>query len=174
MRNSPSPWLPLLTLALLGACTDLSTDSTYKNKEREEIYKHGSLASDEGGIALFGDNKDTKRSDSGGFGVNAFLWRATLDTIAFMPIQSADPFGGLIVTDWYSSPDTPDERTKLNIIIRDRDLRADGLKVTIFRQTRTHGKEWVNADSPKEAATSVENAILTKARQIRMAQKQIQ
>ncbi len=107
-------------------------------------------------------------------GVNGFLWRAALDTISFMPIVSADPFGGVIITDWYSKPENPMERTKLNVYIRDRDLRADGVKVSVFRQTRGVKGEW--ADAPVAAATSgaLENAILTRARQIRLAQKQFQ
>ena len=105
----------------------------------------------------------------------AFLWRAALDTISFMPIASADPFGGVIITDWYSPPDTPNERTRLNIFIRDRDLRADGIKVSVFRQNKGSGRQLDGyAMVTPATAGSLENAILTRARQIRMAQKQFQ
>ncbi len=107
-------------------------------------------------------------------GVNGFLWRASLDTISFMPIASADPFGGVIITDWYSAPDASDERTKLNVFIRDRDLRADGIKVSVFRQVKDAGGEWKDATVAAATAGSLENAILTRARQIRLAQKQAQ
>src|SRR6202042_623840 len=96
-----------------------------------------------------------------GIGVNGFLWRATLDTVSFMPISSADPFGGVIITDWYSSPDTPNERTRLNIYIRDRDLRADGVRVSVFRQVKS-GSGWADAQVSPATASSLENAILTK------------
>ena len=70
-------------------------------------------------------------------GVNSYLWHASLDTLAFMPLQSADPFGGVIITDWYSAPENPNERMKVTIYILDRRLRADGLKIAVFRQTRS-------------------------------------
>ncbi len=159
---------------VLAACSDLGLDSdaTYKDKNKDELYKYGSLASDEGGINIFGGD-EKKAKENGGIGVNGYLWRATLDTISFMPIASADPFGGVILTDWYTPPETPEERTKLNIFIRGRDLRADGVKVSVFRQVKD-GKNWVDATVAATTPASLENAILTKARQIRMAQKQAQ
>lgn len=158
----------------LAACSDngIETDPTYKDKTKEQMYKYGSLASDNGGINIFGGD-DKKTHENGGIGVNGYLWRASLDTVSFMPIASADPFGGVILTEWYSPPETPDERTKLNIFIRGRDLRADGVKVSVFRQQKD-GKNWVDAPVAATTAGSLENAILTKARQIRMAQKQQQ
>lgn len=159
---------------LFVACSDagIDTDPTYSDKQKQEMYKYGSVASEEGGINLFGgDSKKT--TENTGIGVNGYLWRASLDTISFMPIASADPFGGVIITDWYSPADAPDERTKLNVFIRGRDLRADGVKVSVFRQVR-NGKEWADAPVAASTAGSLENAILTKARQIRMAQKQAQ
>ncbi|HEU0117807.1 MAG TPA: DUF3576 domain-containing protein [Alphaproteobacteria bacterium] len=168
-------FLPFLAILALAACSSegIETDPSYGDKSHDDLYKYGSLMSDEGGINLFGGDKK-KAGDNTGIGVNGFLWRAALDTISFMPIVSADPFGGVIITDWYSPPTTPDERTKLNVFIRDRDLRADGVKVSIFRQTKASDGSW--KDAPVAAATSgsLENAILTRARQIRLAQKQIQ
>lgn len=70
----------------------------------------------------------------GSIGVNGFLWRASLDTLAFMPLASADPYGGVIVTDWYVNPEKSDERFKATVYILDTRLRADGLNVTIFKQ----------------------------------------
>jgi hypothetical protein len=168
----------LLTVFLplfLSACSSLGLDSdpNYSDPEHDKIYKNGSLVSDNGGIDLFGGDKK-KNADGTGLGVNGFLWRASLDTISFMPITSADPFGGVIITDWYSAPDAPDERTKLNVFIRDRDLRADGIKVSVFRQVKSESGEWKEATVAPATAGSLENAILTRARQIRMAQKQAQ
>jgi len=160
----------------LAACSSLGLDSdpTYSDKQKQEMYKYGSVASEEGGVNIFGGD-DKKGAETGGIGVNGYLWRATLDTISFMPIASADPFGGVVITDWYSPPDTPNERTKLNVFIRGRDLRADGVKVSVFRQTRSGSSAaWVDATVAPATAGSLENAILTKARQIRMAQKQAQ
>lgn len=155
----------------LAACGGIKTDPTYSDKVHDEMYKNGSLVSDKGGFTLFGGD-EKKKSENTGIGVNGFLWRASLDTISFMPITSADPFGGTILTDWYSAPGAPDERTKVNVLIRDRELTADGVKVSVFRQTRS-GKTgaWVDAAVAPGTATALENAILNRARQIRMAQK---
>ena len=67
--------------------------------------------------------------------MNAYLWRASLDTINFIPLVSADPFGGVIITDWYTPAETPNERMKVQITILDRELRADGVRVSVFKQT---------------------------------------
>ncbi|MBE7217669.1 MAG: DUF3576 domain-containing protein [Caulobacteraceae bacterium] len=104
-----------------------------------------------------------------GIGVNAFLWRATLDTLAFMPLASADPFGGVIITDWYVNPEKPDERFKATVYILDTRLRADGLNVNVFHQTKDGAGQWVDAPTSGQTDTDIENAILTRARQIRLS-----
>jgi len=159
----------------LTGCSNLGleTDPTYGDKDHDQLYKNGSLTSDKGGFDIFGDDTATKKSTaSNGLGVNGFLWRASLDVIAFMPLVSADPFGGVIITDWYSPPSNPNERTKLNIYIRDRDLRADGIKVSIFRQVKGADGTWTDAAIAPSTAGALENTILTRARQVRIAQKQ--
>ncbi|HEX3945734.1 MAG TPA: DUF3576 domain-containing protein [Rhizomicrobium sp.] len=110
-------------------------------------------------------------SSSGGhiaLGVNSYLWHASLDTLSFMPLHSADPFGGTIITDWYSAPSAPNERMRVTVYILDRRLRADGLKVTIFRQSQTP-QGWVDAAVNPETAVKLEDAILTRARELRLA-----
>ncbi len=101
-------------------------------------------------------------------GVNSFLWHAALDTMAFMPLASADPFGGVVITDWYVAPTAPDERLKVTIYIMDRTLRADGLKVVVFRQTR-NGGVWSDAQPSPDTAHRLEDSILTRARELRLA-----
>jgi len=109
-------------------------------------------------------------SDSGQrtLGVNSYLWHATLDTLSFMPLASADPFGGVIITDWYTSPQAQDERLKVTVYILDRHLRADGLKVAVFRQTKS-AQGWADAQVNPETATKLTDAILTRARELRLA-----
>jgi hypothetical protein len=99
-------------------------------------------------------------------GVNAYLWRAALDTVSFMPLVQTDSAGGVIVTDWYVNPNTPSERMKLTVSILDQDLRADALRVAASRQMLTAG-QWV--DAPVQAATvqKLEGIILTRARDLR-------
>ncbi len=99
-------------------------------------------------------------------GVNSYLWRASLDTLSFMPLVQADSAGGVIVTDWYSNPENPAERMKMTVSILDTDLRADALRVAASRQV-AHGGGWV--DAPVQAATvqKLEDIILTRARELR-------
>lgn len=131
-------------------------------------------------VALAGCSSDNTMSDSGGstaiaagggrtLGVNSYLWRATLDTLSFVPLASADPFGGVVITDWYSPPQTPNERMKVTIYILDRTLRADGLKVAVFRQMKDAAGGWADAQVSGETATKLEDAILTRARELRLA-----
>jgi hypothetical protein len=105
-----------------------------------------------------------------GIGVNGFLWRASLDTINFMPLSEVDPFGGVIITDWYANPQMPTERFKLTVYILDTRLRADALAVNVFRQVRNEAGEWMDGETGAQTALEIENAILTRARQLRIAQ----
>jgi hypothetical protein len=99
-------------------------------------------------------------------GVNSYLWRASLETLSFMPLTQADSAGGVIVTDWYSNPSNPNERVKVTVSILDQDLRADALRVAASREVQ-QGGSWVAA--PVQAATvqKLEDIILTKARDLR-------
>ncbi len=101
-------------------------------------------------------------------GVNSYLWRASLDTLSFMPLLQTDSNGGVIVTDWYVNPQTPTERMKVTVSILDQDLRADALRVAALREVNQRG-QWVSA--PVQAATTqkLEDIILTKARDLRRA-----
>jgi hypothetical protein len=116
-----------------------------------------------------GANKDQANGGGGGgsgIGVNAFLWRGALDTIAFMPLSSADPFGGVIITDWYTPPSTSGERFKATIYILSRDLRSDGVRVNIYRQVLQNG-QWVDATVAESTVADIENKVLARARHMR-------
>jgi hypothetical protein len=102
-------------------------------------------------------------------GVNGYLWRASLDTLAFMPLASADPYGGVIITDWYVNPEKQDERLKCTVYILDTRLRADGLNVTVFRQVKDPSGAWVDASVSDQTPIDIENSILTRARQLRLS-----
>ena len=119
-----------------------------------------------------------------GIGVNAYLWRATLDTLSFMPLANADPWGGVINYGWYIDPQTPNERFKATVFILDRRLRADALNVSITKQVLRPGCTpnpadadaevdtagcWTGARVAAQTETDLENAILTKARQLNLS-----
>jgi hypothetical protein len=121
-----------------------------------------------GGVGIFGGGGGGGGNREDGIGVNSYLWRASLDTLNFMPLQSADPFGGVIITDWYSAPTTPNERFKATVYILDTRLRADALNVSIFRQTNTGGS-WSDASVDPDTEIQIENAILQRARELRLS-----
>ena len=118
--------------------------------------------SDTGSTAISSDSSQRT------IGVNSYLWHATLDTLSFMPLASADPFGGVIITEWYSSPQALDERLKVTVYILDRHLRADGIKVAVFRQTKS-ADGWVDAQVAPDTVTKLTDAILTRARELKLA-----
>jgi hypothetical protein len=147
--------------------------TVFDPKDQRIRDRYGTIQGTEG-VTLFSTEKprpagaDDGGGGGGGIGVNAYLWRGTLETLDFMPIASADPFGGLIITDWYQPPESPSERLKLQVLIRDRALRADGLKVAVFRQVRA-GDGWSDAPVDPETAVRLEDKILTRARELRIA-----
>ena len=130
-------------------------------RQRESIFG-------EEGLRLFGGGGSSDEAAGSGIGVNSFLWRASLDTVSFMPLASADPFGGVIITDWYRDPNAEGERFKITVYILDRRLRADGVKVAVFRQARDERGDWVDARVAPSTALQIENAILVRARQLRI------
>ena len=165
--------LPLLCGMLLTGCASNSvkTEAKYPTGDRpvnneNNIYAERESVFGPKGLKILG-GADEETEDNG-IGVNGFLWRASLDTVSFMPLASADPFGGVIITDWYSPDENKFERFKLNIFITDRQLKADGIKVSVFKQSRKRG-QWVDEATPEDMARELEDTILTRARQLRIA-----
>ena len=145
-----------VSLMALAACSG-SGPKTFQTQES-------------GGFNPFKGRKSASANpDAPSIGVNGYLWRATLDTLSFMPLASADPYGGVIVTDWYVNPEKPDERFKCTVYILDSRLRADGLNVAVFKQNRDATGNWIDAPSAGQTETDIENAILTRARQLRLS-----
>jgi hypothetical protein len=158
-----------LLLGVAGCGADV--EHQYPEKIGDSQYKQSGTARDTvfgaDGLNLFGKGKQNDPGSTG-IGVNSYLWRASLDAISFMPLASADPFGGVIITDWYAPPETPNERFKLNIYILGRQLRADGVKAAVFRQRRDAGGTWTDAAVEARTPLDLENVILTRARQLRI------
>jgi hypothetical protein len=98
--------------------------------------------------------------------VNAYLWRGTLETLKFMPLASADPFGGVIITDWWTPPTSPSERFKATAYVLGRQLRADAIRVSLFRQVQ-QGGQWIDAPVDPAKPSELENMVLAKARELR-------
>jgi predicted small secreted protein len=158
------------TLAV-GACSktrgvgeDEYQDYRTKGPERGRMFGDSSIT--------LGANKSGGSGGSGGseegaaLGVNAYLWRGALDTLGFMPLASADPFGGVIITDWYSPPAAQGERFKATAYILGRQLRTDGIKINVFRQVLQNG-QWMDASVSAATTGEIEDKVLARARELR-------
>jgi hypothetical protein len=173
MRKSSATILALAVAGLAACSSDVPIEvpGEMSNENTDRIRaQHGTIHGNEGILAFgTGTDDETNGAAYGGIGVNAYLWRASLETIDFMPLAQADPFGGVIITDWYSPPETPGERFKINVYILDTVLRADGVKVAIFRQTDGTDAGWIDAAVDTSTSTAIEDNILTRARELRIA-----
>jgi predicted small lipoprotein YifL len=165
---------PLAALLMLTACGSAGglrtpTDEEYNpSSRREEALRRSGSGSE--GILIFGTDR-SRRDDAGsgapGLGVNAFLWRATLDTLSFMPLVSADPFGGVIITDWYAPPQAGGERFKATAYVLGRQLRSDGVRVQVFRQVQQNG-QWLDVPTAGSTNSEMEDRVLARARELRV------
>ncbi|MCT4575115.1 MAG: DUF3576 domain-containing protein [Alphaproteobacteria bacterium] len=158
-------YLSVLMLSILSACGGEAVYPTRVRGEAQAVYGKHDKAFGEDGLDIFSDEEEKQNI---GIGVNAFLWRATLDVVSFMPVASADPFGGVILTDWKTSLKDEGYRYKLNIYILDKQLRADGVKVSVFKQKRDENGQWQDVDIDDAMATQIEDSILTKARELKI------
>ena len=147
---------------------DLITQRERERRERlgnpEDESFVGNIFKD---ITGLGDNKDSN-TGGGGIGVNSLLWRATLDTLSFMPLVSADPFGGVIITDWYADSEIAKEKFKVVAYIIGTELRVDGIKVSVFKKTKDKNGDWVDKKSSAILQNKIEDVILTKARKYKI------
>lgn len=157
MKFSRSLSLPILALSVLALAACSSSRGSQSDTEGRS------------GLRLPGMSGNSSVQRPAGIGVNSFLWRASLDTISFMPLREVDPFGGVIVTDWYANPELPSERFQVTVYILDTRLRGDALSVRVFRQERNEAGEWIDASVTPATAVDIENAILTRARQLRIS-----
>ncbi|MBR0652425.1 DUF3576 domain-containing protein [Roseomonas terrae] len=173
-RRSAPLFSALAVVVLVGACGDdevrnVGRDEYTSQSGRDRV--RGRITGQDDGLVLFGTSR-SRPEDSGaggggaGLGVNAYLWRATLDTLSFMPLASADPFGGVIITDWYSPPGTTSERFKATAYVMGRTLRSDGVRVSMFRQVR-QGSTWIDAPVTPATAAELEDRVLARARELR-------
>ena len=160
-----------ILLLVACACVLAACGSTSKMESVSTSTSRG------GGIGSYiwpfggGSDESAMAASQPQLGVNGFIWRAALDTLNFMPLSSADPVGGVVISDWYAAPDKPDEHMKVTVYILDRRLRADAVKVSVFRQVRT-ATGWADAQINPDTGVKLENAILARARELRLASMQ--
>lgn len=170
-KHMPYFSLFILSLILVGCVSDdePAPGNSLAGKtdtERDTVKHPGKVF----GEPIFKMNKKNAEAEMG-IGVNSYLWRASLDTFSFMPFQNVEPFSGVITTDWYSPPETPNERLKANIVVLDRQLRADGIKIAMFHQVYDDKKGWVDTHVAPETIEELEQTVLTRARQLKIQSK---
>jgi hypothetical protein len=167
--------LPAMAFLIATACGGVK-DGDYYPEDRmgdndSTMQTAGAAPDDDrlfSNMGIFGGG-GSKKSASSGLGINSYLWRASLDTLAFMPLTTVDSTGGVIITDWYANPQVPTERFKLTVYILDTRLRADGVKVSVFRQEKAEGTEtWQDAIVATRTAIQLENQILRRARELKV------
>ena len=171
---TPKPTIVPLLLVLAVTVAGCDTTPVGENEYMDPRYNGpgtaGINASQRQGLVVLGNGAKTGQEESGGagpgLGVNAYLWRAALDTLSFMPLASADPFGGVIITDWYQPQAATGERFKVTAYVLGRQLRSDAVKVSVFRQVQ-QGGQWVDAAVPTATTTEMENKVLARARELR-------
>ena len=127
----------------------------------------GGLFGKKGGISL-GTKEGNNAVSSIGMPINPYLWKGSLETISFMPLSSADPFGGTIITDWYSDGQNTNERCKINIFIKGLELKTSNLRVNTFCQSFKNNR-WIDLPTSASQSAQLENAILNKAKRIKLA-----
>ncbi len=161
----------LPVLLALSACGSLQGEAKYPTGADRSATGDSNIYSEAPSIFGKGGMMGPKDDGAGsGVAVNSYLWRAAIDTVSFMPLASADPFGGTIITEWYAAPETPNERTKLNVFILDKELKASSISVKVFRQVKSGGG-WKDAKVAKDTATKLEDAILARAREMKIAKE---
>lgn len=182
--NSHSVFARVLALAVLSgsaafglaACSSSSSDAEQAPAPRVDAplprpepagagnEVKGNNSGGGGMFGLFGGGGDQQ-----GVGVNEFLWRASLDTLHFMPMESADPYAGVIKTNWYTAAQSPNQRLKVTVFILDTRLRTDALRVSVFQQTKDAAGNWADSTVDPDTTTKIENLILTRARELKLA-----
>jgi hypothetical protein len=167
--NKILAFLSLCLLSGIMGCTSSNlsddTDNDTLDKQHRRDARMGTLFGD---TALVWGGEQSNKESSGAIGVNHYLWRASLDTLSFMPLRSADPFGGVIISEWYTTPESSNERFKVDIMILERQLRANGVKVSVHKQIRDQKGEWKDKPIDRETNKRFEEAILTRARQLKI------
>jgi hypothetical protein len=170
------PLFPLIFLAGVMVLAGCSSSAVTPNQVPDNYSGEGGPNSESsrligsaiGGSDIVLGNSKSKAPETGGagLGVNAYLWRGALDTLSFMPLASADPFGGVIITDWWQPQSSDGERFKATAYIMGRELRPDAFRLAMYRQVQQKG-QWVDATMPQATVSEIENRVLSRARSLR-------
>ena len=122
----------VLGIALLNSCAGLKPAPSDARKVSPNVEERVRKNIEEGrGFRLLGGNKKGGTFD---FASANELWRASLDTIDFMPLASVNYSGGIIITDWYSTNENSDDSIKITIRFLTNEIRSDSLDIKVFNK----------------------------------------
>ena len=113
------------------------------------------------GIRIFKNIK--KGGGTFDFASSNALWRASLDTISFMPLLTADYGGGIIITDWFNSTSNENQSIKISIQFLSNEIRADALDIKVFKKNCVIEKNCKIVSSEGKLNNELKLAILKKA-----------
>ncbi len=105
----------------------------------------------------------TKKGGVFDFASSNELWRASLDTIDFMPLINANYSGGIIITDWYSEQNSNNESVKISIRFLSNEIRADALDIKVFKKICPKLNQCVITETGDELIKELTKNILRKA-----------
>ena len=170
IRNPVRPWAaPLLGAVALVACSYARPNPTPPNfaglGSGGDVTANRAGGADSGILFIFPRHRAGHVGAGVEIGVNPFLWRGALLTLSALPLASADPFGGVIITDWFSPADSPGERFKESVFIFSRDLRSDAVRVNVFRQVARDGR-WIDAPANPAIAIEMQGRVVQEARRL--------
>lgn len=180
MKNMRFSWAAIAVALLAAGCgygrgelASQEPDANAPPPLRDRAYQDnqaGRLFGPDGFFLVGGNNRPSSATAGAApeLGVNAYLWRASLDTLSFLPLASTDPFGGVITTDWGSAANAPNERFKVTAYVKGPELIAESLSVTVNKQVRGPGGVWTAAPVAPAVVSQLEDAVLTRARQLRV------
>ncbi len=171
--NIAAPVALVTALLALSGCGGVKTSNADINQPQNQGLPTGQQGPDDGLSFAFGKGTSAGGGQATQIQVNAYLWRATLDTLSFMPMVSADPFGGVIITDWYTPPSTPGERFKVNAYILSKQLTANAIQLSVFHQVQT-GTGWSDTPADPSLASGLEDRILARAADLQAATQNAQ
>ncbi|WP_118133246.1 DUF3576 domain-containing protein [Oceanicella sp. SM1341] len=162
-------------MSLLAACGDSGSSGSNSRiltrSEAQALGDDSAVGTDGSTVGDIFGGGSVQQNTGQSLQVNKYIWKGALETLSFLPLASTDPFSGVIVTDWGTSQAAANERFKVTVFISDERLAADTLRVAVFREVRD-GNVWQSAPVQEDVPRQIEDSILTRARQLRIAEAQ--
>ena len=160
-----------LLIFFLLQCTKIDPVTGEKILIEPDPVKKARKAADEGG-GLFGDLKRNNKSNNFEFSSSNVLWRATLQSLEFLPLLNADYSGGIVIYDWYSDNLNSKEQIKVTVRFLSNELRSDS--INIITHKKICEENTIKCKTTKlndNLGSEIKNTILSSARSLRIEQE---